>query len=74
MLLDSAGRKAPPPAPAITAVGYYYDTETGLYYLTSRYYNPTWGRFINADDPGYMGTVGNIFALTCMSIVYLIPQ
>ena len=30
--------------------GYYYDTETGFYYLNSRYYNPTWGRFINADD------------------------
>ena len=30
--------------------GYVYDTETGLYYLQSRYYNPAWGRFINADD------------------------
>ena len=30
--------------------GYYYDTETGLYYLQSRYYNPEWGRFLNADD------------------------
>ena len=30
--------------------GYVYDTETGLYYLTSRYYNPVWGRFINADS------------------------
>lgn len=29
--------------------GYRYDTETGLYYLQSRYYNPEWGRFINAD-------------------------
>ena len=29
--------------------GYYYDTEIGLYYLQSRYYNPTWGRFINQD-------------------------
>ena len=38
--------------------GYVYDTETGLYYLQSRYYNPTWGRFINADDPGYMGVDG----------------
>jgi RHS repeat-associated protein len=28
---------------------YYYDEETGLYYLNSRYYNPTWGRFLNAD-------------------------
>ena len=27
---------------------YVYDTETGLYYLSSRYYNPVWGRFINA--------------------------
>jgi RHS repeat-associated protein len=47
--------------------GYVYDTETGLYYLQSRYYNPTWGRFINADDPGYMGVDGtpssyNLFA------------
>ena len=30
--------------------GYVYDTETGLYYLGSRYYNPTWGRFVNADN------------------------
>ena len=29
---------------------YYYDTETGLYYLQSRYYSPEWSRFINADD------------------------
>lgn len=28
---------------------YYYDKETKLYYLNSRYYNPTWGRFINVD-------------------------
>ena len=30
--------------------GYYYDTESGLYYLQSRYYDPTTGRFVNADD------------------------
>jgi len=29
--------------------GYVYDTETGFYYLKSRYYNPVWGRFINTD-------------------------
>ena len=29
--------------------GYYYDTETGFYFLQSRYYDPTVGRFINAD-------------------------
>ena len=34
--------------------GYVYDSETGLYYLSCRYYNPVWGRFINAD--GYAST------------------
>ena len=29
--------------------GYYYDEETGYYYLQSRYYDPAIGRFINAD-------------------------
>ena len=29
---------------------YYYDIETGLYYLNSRYYDPKTCRFINADD------------------------
>ena len=28
---------------------YYYDAETGFYYLQSRYYDPETGRFINAD-------------------------
>lgn len=28
---------------------YRYDTETGLYYLQNRYYNPEWGRFISTD-------------------------
>lgn len=31
--------------------GYYYDEETGLYYVSSRYYDPEVGRWINADDP-----------------------
>ena len=34
--------------------GYYYDSEIGMYYLQSRYYNPQVGRFINAD--GYVST------------------
>ena len=38
--------------------GYYYDTETKLYYLQSRYYNPEMGRFINADDTTYLGADG----------------
>ena len=34
--------------------GYYYDTDLGLYYLQSRYYDPNTCRFINAD--GYVST------------------
>ena len=30
--------------------GYFYDTETGFYYLNSRYYDPATRRFISADD------------------------
>ncbi len=36
--------------------GYFYDYETGLYYLQSRYYNPATGRFINADGLVSTGT------------------
>ena len=35
--------------------GYVFDEETGLYYLRSRYYNPRWGRFVNADC--YIGKI-----------------
>ena len=34
--------------------GYVYDTETSLYYLQSRYYDPFTGRFLNADDTHYI--------------------
>ncbi|MFR6646206.1 MAG: RHS repeat-associated core domain-containing protein [Acutalibacteraceae bacterium] len=30
--------------------GYYYDSETGFYYVSSRYYDPEIGRWINADS------------------------
>jgi len=30
--------------------GYYYDEETGLYYVSSRYYDPEVGRFISPDS------------------------
>ncbi len=45
--------------------GYVYDTETKLYYLNSRYYNPATGRFVNADifvstGQGVLGS--NMFA------------
>ena len=38
--------------------GYYQDTETGLYYLMSRYYDTITHRFINAD--GYFQSGGSI--------------
>ena len=38
--------------------GYYYDIETKYYYLQTRYYNPEWGRFLNAD--GYVNANGDI--------------
>ena len=44
--------------------GYYYDTETGFYYLQSRYYDPITRRFLNADIlVGNVGSVGqnNLF-------------
>lgn len=31
--------------------GYYYDNESGLYYVSSRYYDPEIGRWLNSDDP-----------------------
>ena len=36
--------------------GYYFDTDTGLYYLNSRYYDPELGRFINADAIDILNT------------------
>ena len=38
--------------------GYYYDRETGFYYLQSRYYDPAIGRFINADSYASTDMVG----------------
>ena len=46
--------------------GYYYDSETGFYYVSSRYYDPEIGRWISAD--GEISDVGgnvlgyNLFA------------
>lgn len=39
---------------------YYYDSDTGFYYLQSRYYDPVVGRFLNADDPSYLGVSGTV--------------
>lgn len=39
---------------AIRYRGYYFDKETGLYYLNSRYYDPYTGRFISPDSYQYL--------------------
>ena len=42
--------------------GYYYDAESGLYYLLTRYYDPAVGQFISPDSFEYLDphTVGGI--------------
>lgn len=42
--------------------GYYYDAETGLYYLQNRYYNPEIGAFISPDSVDYLDpeTIGGL--------------
>ena len=49
--------------------GYVCDTESGLYYLQSRYYDPQVGRFINADafvSTG-QGLLGNNMFAYCLN-------
>ena len=40
--------------------GYYYDEETGFYYVGSRYYDPEVCRFINADTVDILGVQDNL--------------
>ena len=53
--------------------GYYQDTETGLYYLMSRYYDAVTHRFINADGYFQSGTAildGNTFTYCANNPIY----
>ena len=55
--------------------GYYYDTETGFYYIKSRYYDPAQHRYLNADtvfdyDVGFPGY--NLYAYCGNSPVFRI--
>ncbi|KRQ86779.1 tRNA nuclease WapA precursor [Caloramator mitchellensis] len=56
--------------------GYRYDEETKLYYPQSRYYNPEWGRFVNADDVKNISIgkllTANLFAYCLNNTVNLI--
>ena len=42
---------------------YYYDTETGWYYLNSRYYDPIASRFVTMDQVEYLGASSTIQSL-----------
>lgn len=62
-ILDSSGDLAD--VNPLRYRGYYFDTETGFYYLQSRYYDPIVKRFLNADSyastgQGFLGY--NMFA------------
>ena len=46
---------------AIRYAGEFYDSETGLYYLRARYYNPYIGRFVSEDS--YWGEDSNPLSL-----------
>ncbi|MFQ9482640.1 MAG: RHS repeat-associated core domain-containing protein [Oscillospiraceae bacterium] len=57
--------------------GYYYDSETGFYYLRSRYYDPENHRFINADciaKTEYLSISTNVFVYCLNSPVYCIDS
>ena len=59
--------------------GYYFDSESGLYYLNSRYYDPIIGRFISPDsldnlDPSAIGGL-NLYAYCGNNpIMYVDPE
>jgi len=47
--------------------GYYYDSETGFYYVNSRYYDPGVGRFLNGDTVSYLGVNGDLTSFNLFS-------
>ncbi len=50
---DKLGNNVPLPSTRILYTGREFDFETSLYFNRARYYDPTLGRFINADPKGY---------------------
>lgn len=47
--------------------GYYFDQETGLYYVSSRYYDPEICRWINADDVSNLGANSDFASVNLFS-------
>ena len=64
-ILDSGGNLAE--INPLRYRGYYYDNETGFYYLQSRYYDPVNRRFINAD---IYASTDSSDAVSCNMFVY----
>lgn len=56
---------------AIRYAGEYFDSDTGLYYLRARYYNPYTGRFISEDS--YWGEDNNPLSLNLYTYAYNDP-
>ena len=59
--------------------GYYYDVESGMYYLQTRYYDPQIGQFISPDSPEYLDpenlTGLNLYAYCNYNpVMYFDPQ
>lgn len=57
--------------------GYYFDGESGLYYLQSRYYDPVTGRFISADcqlNIGYAISGSNVYSYCYNNPIILVDS
>ena len=50
--------------------GYYYDSEIGMYYLQSRYYDAGVGRFISPDDPTIFNNSSNMANMSTNKYCY----
>ena len=69
-MYDSWGKLASISGPAKDTIGvknpfryrgYYYDTESGLYYANSRYYDPETSRFVNTDTTNILTATPKAF-------------
>ena len=50
--------------------GYYYDEEIGLYYLQSRYYDASVGRFTSVDNPTIINNASNTASMSTNKYCY----
>ena len=53
--------------------GYYFDSDTGLYYLKARYYDPQLCRLINTDDTANLGVDGSILSYNLFTCCLINP-